>query len=808
VKRCAAVEELVLWHRVLASPRDGQDDAVALGRWTEAVAAAWTRAGGRSIALLGSNLVATFATEQLDAAIDASLAVLDDAERADPPVLAVIGAALGDVETSPVPRGSAVDRAALLSHRARAGELVLDPATAERAGAMYLFGRSVGVGADVAWRGQSIDRLCPQRAMCLPAARTLETFRLPTVLPAAIETLRKAVRDPAARWVVLRGGATAGTEEWVQALAREIAPPLVLWIQSVPGALEPLGSLRLALLRRWGSPAAVFEALGGTAAAATLSKIASGDAVSRNEAIRGVQGLLATFGGGGTRTWLVLNPFTSIDPATREVVAIASVRAQAPALVIANVSANVSLPKGLEPFVALDTPLPQLARGEAISIANLLLGGRASVDIVTRVATIGGASPLGVIEAARTLVARGDLITSEGQFVWRRRVPPFTGEVAVTSLISDRLAGLSHVERKILEVVAVAPGGSANELLWSVLRRDGIDGAQAFDAIARLRQAVFLTEDEPLSAVSSSLRGVVFDAIPSGRLMDLQRMLAEEDIVRTKNAAFASGTQGFFLYEAGEKIAAAQALLVAALAASQHGFPRAAMRLAAAAMEYDPSRGVRAQAAEVTEVSTATALPAEATETKAATINAGVSSASEAAANPVSSNEPSPSEPPPSARIDESQLSGAHTMPPKGDLRSQVVRAILNRNFEGADHTIDTLIAEGANAASAERLRAMAHLMRGDVHSASMLLARSKEAASAQSPSDSDVLRSEIAGAMVRLARGQSEDALFAALKAIGAARALGDGAGERAAMHTFAACLGALGDSQGAATVRLAAKP
>ncbi|MCA9603591.1 MAG: hypothetical protein KC417_16275, partial [Myxococcales bacterium] len=472
------------------------------------------------------------------------------------------------------------------------------------------------------------------------------------------------------------------------------------------------------------------------------------------DAIRAVQTLLNTFAEEGSRPWIVLHPFTSVDPASREVVALATLRAQVGSFVIANVPEDTALPKGLEKAIRADVTLVPLTGGQRLAASRALFGPTTEAEIIERVAALGD-TPLGVLEAARMLIGRGDIVFHDDRFIWRHKPQHFAATVPVGALIEDRLSALAPVERRILEVVAVAPSGAPNELLWDIMTRDGVDGATALDAISHLRDGAFLQPDDPLQATSAVLRGVIFEATEPVRIAELQRLVAEA-LHASGIQGFPAGSLGFYLYESGDHANAARALLHAGAHASRAGFMRAAMRLAAAGVQFDPSPETRAEAASITQSMPPPGMPR--------------TSASA----------------PPSSRpaIEENQLSGANTLPPTGDLGRKAIDAILSGNFDAADHTIDVAIAEGCNPQAADRLRAMAHLVRGDVATAVQLLAQSKEGPAAD---DRARVRYGVAKTLVLLHSGRPLAAMRAGLRALGAARALDDLDGERAAMHAVA---------------------
>lgn len=765
------MERIVVWHRVLSSTRDEEDHPAPLAGWIGHVTGRMREAGGELVAVLGSSVVASFDLPDLPEAVDLALELLDEAERAEPSRRVVIGAALGEIapvsqsgQGTPGWSGLALDHAQLLANRARAGELVLDPDARDAASSLYLFGRQVGTGA-ASLRGQAIDRGQPRREACRRFIRHLRPAPVAPLTEELLAPMRPLAHRDGVHRVLLRGPTGAGAASWMEALEREVEPPLVLRVAGVPAGLEPLGSLRRALCRRWGSPARVAASVDAMGipkhSTDRLMRLATGEAVGRPDAVTALAELLRGVALGGDRPWIVLDPVTGIDPATIEVVGQVLGGSDAPAaLLIARLGLEAQLPEVLvRGGEVTELVVPAMRSADARSVAEVVLGEEPGSEVARRVAVLGGDTPLGVEEAARTLVASGDLVRADDRFVWR--VGPRSGVRAIPTeaLIDERLSALEEEPHRVLEVTCVTPIGTDPQVVRRVVLADGLSPGACDASIERLRLEAFLGSDpSELRPTSETLRQVVIQSMPPARNAELHRFVAEA-LAAEPHGAFASGTIGYCLAEGGQVGEGARALLEAARAALDAGFARSAVRLAAAAVQFDPSQETRVAAAAVS--------------------------------RSISSRPPPPGSvrPPPGAgRSVVAEIAGAEedTEGTLHDLVQRTVRAMIGRDFDAAERFIDMAIAEGCDRPAADRLRAIAHLARGDHAAAMQALARTHEG---EGTDRRRAARAALTRALVLMHAGEPAEAVRAGLRALSTARSLRDPRGEAAALHILSAC-------------------
>lgn len=121
----------------------------------------------------------------------------------------------------------------------------------------------------------------------------------------------------------------------------------------------------------------------------------------------------------------------------------------------------------------------------------------------------------------------------------------------------------------------------------------------------------------------------------------------------------------------------------------------------------------------------------------------------------------------------------------------QAVEAILARDFDAVERSLELATAAGRDAPSVDRLRAMTALVRGDRAGALRLLDKTRGRESEQGH---DSARNAIAIALVLIEAGDPNAAVREALRALALARAAGESAGEQAALATLAACYRRLG--------------
>jgi hypothetical protein len=583
-----ASERLVVWHRWLPPKREAPEDHPRVARWRRSVAARFQVTGGTVLGALGATVAAAFDPQDVADVVEMALELVEEAEELALEV--ALGLAAGAVdEGEDGGLGAALERAQLLANRARPGEVVLDPACRELAAEEFLFGRQVAAGAGAA-RGTTVDRKHPRRVDCADAIAELG----PTALPPVVDSVRAEVEDEIergqGRTFVLRGPVGAGTTELLRALERGAGQARSWTVGAAPGGIVPLASLRHALLRRLGSPAAVREAFAddGRAAgpAAVLARVAAGELVPLDELSSALGALLRAERDGGRRPWVVLSPLSLVDGAS--LAAMLEVRARGGDFVLfGRYPVENVLPR---PLLELDEPvreltLPPLKMADARVVAEAVLGADAPEDVTRRVAVLGGDTVLGIVEAARTLIANGDLVREAERFVWRTSPRGGAHAIGTEALLAERLELLDGESRRVLEALCVVPDGSSRALLAEVVGHDGVSPARLARSFELLHREALARGRERPRPISSLLRWRVLSLIPPARAMELHRFVGESLRARLE-AEPARGDRvplrvelGYYLLEGGREAEGRPLLSDALEPLVRAGYERAARQL-------------------------------------------------------------------------------------------------------------------------------------------------------------------------------------------------------------------------------------
>lgn len=742
------MERLVVWLRWIVAARDDAEEARAAATQARAVAARLVAVGGDVLTQLSGTVVATFDPADLGDALDAMLDLADDVDQGESPVRLSLGLAIGELgEDGDLTFGAALDRAQALASRGRDGEILLDPEARERAASAFLFSRVVTVGPGGP-RGAAIDRQHPRREPCRDAVRALGEPIVPPAHAALVSALREAATSLTPTRVLLRGAFGEGARTSLAALARELQPALVLDLPSVADGLDPLGSLSAAV--RLATPLLPRDL--PEPHAQTLRALADGRAVPRDAALAAVVELIAHLARAGQRVWFLLDPVVVLDPASVELVAEATGELGSPALVVARLPVGAKPPGVLlRGGSVIDRVLPPLRTADARAIAVALLGPGTDDDVARRVAVLGGDSPIGVLEAARTLVATGELVRRDGGFAWRSAARAGGAAASMESLVGERLAMLDETAYRALEALCLSPEGAPIAIARSVAKSDGMPASAWTRGLETLVAEGLLRPGSLPATPTFLVRTVVREAVQPARASELHRFVA--DALRAEDPdgvrVFALGTIASHLAEGARPTEASETLLRAATHAREAGFERAAVRLAAAAVRVDPSDTTRRAAA---------ALMA--------------SAAAESAYPP------------------------AHAV---SDTVQRAVRAIVARDFDAVERVVEAAVAAGGAPAAADRVRAVAQLARGDVQSALRTLQRNRRRAP-DGDTSASAARALLALALVLLNAGDPVPAVRAAVGALASARARNDARGEDAALRTLSSCYRALGRAEDAA--------
>jgi hypothetical protein len=539
----------------------------------------------------------------------------------------------------------------------------------------------------------------------------------------------------------------------VFALRDELRPPVCLEIGAVPGGLEPLGGLRLALLNAWRALEPTREVLKQSepGVADALKAIACATPPPREATVHALKATCRALRTAHGLPWIYINRVSAVDPATLGVLgAVLSDDTVAALLCVRTTESSVPPGlRGLERATQLD--VPPLDPNEALLVAAGILGPDANTEMATQLVITGGTTVLGVTEAARTMVATGDIVYDGGQFLWRDETAERRQHLGPRALLEERFATLDTSSMRFLEVACSALPASSAQVVDAAVALDGIPEDTRRRALEALVNDGLLTRQAKPD--SELLRRAVVQRMPPARRTEVYRFVAHalhtaEPLVGPSMAA----TVGAYLCEGGDLTRGAHAILEAGSLAADNGYTNAAVRLAAAAVQYQPDTETREGASEI---SRAVRLPS---------------------GPPQDEDEERPTIPVPGTELD--------------DLSEELVQALKERDHDKFDALIESSIAAGGDLTGAHCLRVVSYVTREDVPGAKRALEAAKKSPN-QTPAAA--IRLAIASACLQLARGRGRDAMIDAMEALAAARAQEDGPGEAAALKMVSAtCLAA----------------
>ncbi|MGB8330509.1 MAG: hypothetical protein WCE62_10310 [Polyangiales bacterium] len=755
------MERFVLWHRILPPAFEEEETTAAAGQWARYVTNEMQSSGGDVLSSLAGTVVANFALHDLKKAINLALRLLAEAESQPVPAGGLpiaFGIATGDVRRDKdgtgqlTNSGSAIDRAQLLANQARAGEVVLDVESREAASRTYLFGRSVSTSS-FALHGEAIDRSRPLLEECRRSVSLLHPAPIPASVRHALEPIKKAAAASQTHVFYLQGALGIGARAGVFALRDALRPPIFLEIGAVPGGLEPLGGLRLALLKAWRTLEPTRQALkrAEPGVAEALKAIACASPPRREATIHSLRETFRALRSERSLAWIYIDRISAVDPATLDVLGAALSDDTVAALLCVRMTES-SIPAGLRVLQrAVKVDLPALDPNEALLVAAGILGPDADPEIATQLVITGGTTVLGITEAARTMIATGDVVHEDGKFVWRERGAERRQYLGPRALLEERFGTLDTSSMRYLEIACTALPASSAQVIDVAVALDGIPD----DTRRRVLQA--LVSDGLLTAQgkpeSELLRRAVVQRMPPARRTEVYRFVAHalhtaEPLVGPSMAA----TVGAYLCEGGDLVRGTRAILEAGSLAADNGYTQAAVRLAAAAVQYQPDSQTREVASDI---SRAVRLPS---------------------GPPQDEEDDRPTIP-----VPESELTNPG---------QELVRMLKERDHDKFDALIDASIAAGGDLIGAHCLRVISYLTRENLPAAKQALEAAKKI---PHQSNGAAIRISIASACLQLARGHGRDAMIDALEALAAARTLQDGPAEAAALKVVSVtCLAA----------------
>jgi hypothetical protein len=782
------MERLIVWHRWLPPPEYAPEAAVSALGVAKRAEERLLSDGGEVLARIGGTLVVALEAALAIQATEACLALQEEFERqrdADAGAIAhaiTIGHVWED-EATRTWLGDAIDRAQALANRARAGEIVLDEAAQVGAAAAFLFAREVAVSAAI--RGEALDRKTPRRKDCRRGLRHLQPPALPASAHVQFQAFRQLAQGHGRHRVLLVGSYGVGTNSWLGRLYHELTPPLWLHVSAVAAPLAPLSSLAYALARISRSDHRLERILdpdlpGDSESLQVLEHVREGRAVVRRDVISALRHLLnkarERF---GRRAWVSLAPLPLVDPATVAVIADATRDSAPEHLLIFRLAPEDKPPQTfLNDESLAEIRIPALTQGEARAMAQSMLGRSTLHELARRAAAMTGSSPLGVAEAVRVLVASGDIIHDGEKFAWRRGPAGRLSTLSAEALIEERVDQLEPDATRILEIIACVPDPGDTRIVSGVAAADGLGADAVVRAVDDLCDQSLLERFSEGLSINPTLRSVVERGMPPARLAEIHRFIAQELEQTIKRDGFSRATLGYYQARGGRHGAAVEALLDVARTAGQRGFLRSGVRLAAAAVECDPSAETRQRAAQL----------AQSLNERA---QANRRSAEAISVRPMPESDPILPVPSDSAP------------PLANEAVQQAIDAMIARDFEAVERAIELVVAAGRDGPVVDRLRAMSLLSRGDRDGA--LRAIDKGRTTEDEPTI-ETTRALLTRALVLLESDQLESGVRVSLRALARARKAAEMPGERAALQTLALFYRRLGRDPDAQGLELAA--
>ncbi|MFT3921333.1 MAG: hypothetical protein QM778_02235 [Myxococcales bacterium] len=772
------MERLIVWQRWLP-PAESSPEAIAQAAlWRIAGRDRFVRDGAEVVVELGGTVVFALDSRQVARSVENCLALVaefePDAQESGSVSFALTMGVVERPAQGPLV-GDALDRAQALASVAEPFEIILDAAVQAAASTVFLFGRRVEGLKGI--RGEAIDRHYPRRADCTRALLHLARPRLSSNAQNQLGAFRHVAAMPGRHRVLLMGPYGAGASSWLRQVAEEMDPCTWLDVRAQSSALAPLSGLMYAL-RRLPEGKTLERVLTSNEepdrlSLASLRAVREGRPVSRRDTIIALRQYLGrAHEQRGRRVLITVNPAPLIDPATVGVMAEVTRDGGPDGLVVLRLPLDAKAPEAFARGGTLaEIRVPGLAQAEARAFALSMLGKNTSNDIARRAAAMGGNTPLGVAEAVRVLVASGDVVFSEQQFRWRRGPAGRLSTHTVEALVEERIDKLPRGVRRMLEALALVPDPGEAPVVSEVADSEGLRDSVREDAIEELVSLSLLERGPSGLSLSTIVRAVVVAGIPPNRMLELNRAIARALERRIPSAdAFARATLAYHMARGGRAPEAVDIMLEVAGLAGQLGYLRSGVRLAAAAVEFDPTDATRARAARL----------AESFSERAGAMRKPRVERAPGDAAPKSEQVQLPEPPRDSATLSAQAL-------------HQAVEAILGRDFDAVERALELVIAAGRDGPSVDRLRAMTALVKGDRTGALRLLDRARHREENETP------RTAIATALVLIETGELGAAVRQALHALALAREATDRAGERAAVATMAACYRKLGRDEDA---------
>lgn len=423
--------------------------------------------------------------------------------------------------------GPAAARASALARVAQVGEIVVDAAAREAsAGSLLAIGRRVATMGDGErggrLRGLVLDLDEPWRR---GGGAQVEQIRDPRVVGREASLAMIEAVEPAGIAVV-RAAPGVGGSRFLEEISARAARSLC--IEPVGCSVEPLGALRVALLRARPRELPARE-----------NEIFAALARGQGVAVEAASDLLRAFLHGDRgeslddRAWILIDDTALIDRATLDAIGHAATVPDVPFAIVARLDPGDVLATPLAGLVVeADLALKPLQPHEATAVFEEACGGKArvSADVVKRWVRRGAGVPLAILESLRHGLAVGELAVRDGTTIAARSRVSGRGRVLSARAWTVRRLAVLDADRPDhgLVVTLIATAGP-----W--IRRHVIEEAAtdlgvtaAFDEILALlvREAYVHVRGDLLAPSSRTLREAALDRIDDGTRRRVHAALA------------------------------------------------------------------------------------------------------------------------------------------------------------------------------------------------------------------------------------------------------------------------------------------
>ena len=435
----------------------------------------------------------SFDDDAIEEAIDLALAYVSPDEG---PQRWKVGVGLGELASvrdqegfERLSVGPAAGRASALARVAREGEVMVDLAIPQAsAGSLIGLGRRVATLASGRFRGMVLDCVEPWRR---DGGESIARVRSPRIVgrEASLGDVR-AVQ--AGGLAIVRAPSGNGGTRFLEELAART--PRTLLVVPAGSSVEPLGALRLAILRELdrehhGKSIPPMT----TRTSETERRLRDGVGADIDAVAEIIAERLTSKIDESETPLVLIDDAMLVDRATLEAIGLAASAPGAPFAVVARLDTGDTIPTPLSSLIVeAEVVLKALQPHEASEALEDACGGAGSLaaEVKKRWVRRGGGIPLAIVESLRHGFGVGELAIRNGVIAPRAKASGRGRTLSPHAWITRRLAALA-IDRPhdltVATVVALAGAGTTRERLEEIAADLGVPSGVDLDAIlARL----------------------------------------------------------------------------------------------------------------------------------------------------------------------------------------------------------------------------------------------------------------------------------------------------------------------------------